>query len=76
MGYQTFYRRNDIVLDPFMELRTALIVANRMRKNLIGIDLVPEYSEMVKQQFRNALEITHAFGRYLWRVDCVSEIVT
>ena len=29
---------------------TTLIVANRMRRNSIGIDIVPEYCDMVKKQ--------------------------
>lgn len=45
-----FTKENDTVLDPFMGSGTTLIVANRMRRNSIGIDIVPEYCEMVKNQ--------------------------
>lgn len=45
-----FTQENDIVLDPFMGSGTTLIVANRMRRNSIGIDVVPEYCEMVRKQ--------------------------
>lgn len=45
-----FTKENDTVLDPFMGSGTTLIVANRMRRNSIGIDIVPEYCEMVKKQ--------------------------
>lgn len=31
---------------------TTLIVANRMQRHSIGIDIVPEYYEMVKQHFK------------------------
>jgi site-specific DNA-methyltransferase (adenine-specific)/site-specific DNA-methyltransferase (cytosine-N4-specific) len=47
-----FTKQNDTVLDPFMGSGTTLVVANRMRRNSIGIDIVPEYHEMVKQQLR------------------------
>lgn len=47
-----FTRENDTVLDPFMGSGTTLIVANRMRRNSIGIDIVPQYYEMVKQQLK------------------------
>lgn len=46
-----FTKTNDTVLDPFMGSGTTLIVANRMQRHSIGIDIVPEYYEMVKQQF-------------------------
>jgi len=49
-----FTKENDTVLDPFMGSGTTLIVANRMRRNSIGIDIVPEYYEMVKKQLKSA----------------------
>lgn len=47
-----FTKEEDLVLDPFMGSGTTLIVANRMRRNSIGIDIVPEYCDMVKKQLR------------------------
>ena len=47
-----FTKENDMVLDPFMGSGTTLIVANRMRRNSIGIDIVSEYYEMVKKQLK------------------------
>ena len=41
-----FTKEQGTVLDPFMGSGTTLIVANRMRRNSIGIDVVPEYCEM------------------------------
>ena len=49
-----FTKEQGTVLDPFMGSGTTLIVANRMKRNSIGIDVVPEYCEMVKQQLRPA----------------------
>ncbi|MCL2830581.1 MAG: site-specific DNA-methyltransferase [Betaproteobacteria bacterium] len=43
-----FTRENDMVLDPFMGSGTTLVVAKRMRRNSIGIDMVREYCEMVR----------------------------
>ncbi|MDR1584858.1 MAG: site-specific DNA-methyltransferase, partial [Prevotellaceae bacterium] len=47
-----FTQENDTVLDPFMGSGTTLTVANRMKRNSIGIDVVPEYYEMVRQQLK------------------------
>lgn len=47
-----FTKESDTVLDPFMGSGTTLSVANRMKRNSIGIDVVPEYYEMVKQQLQ------------------------
>lgn len=44
-----FTEENDTVLDPFMGSGTTLIVANRMRRNSIGIDTVASYCEMAEK---------------------------
>lgn len=44
-----FTKENDTVLDPFMGSGTAIIVSNRMNRNSIGIEIVPEYFEMVNK---------------------------
>ena len=48
-----FTKEYDTVLDPFMGSGTTLIVANRMKRNSIGIDIVPEYYKMVKKQLKH-----------------------
>ena len=45
-----FTKVSDTVLDPFMGSGTTNIVANKMRRNSIGIEILPEYYEMVKAQ--------------------------
>lgn len=45
-----FTREGDTVLDPFMGSGTTNIVADKMRRNSIGIELLPEYYEMVKSK--------------------------
>lgn len=47
-----FTKEKDLVLDPFMGSGTTLIVANRMKRNSIGIDIVSEYYNMVKEQLQ------------------------
>jgi len=47
-----FTKEQDTVLDPFMGSGTTLIVASRMKRHSIGIDVVPEYYEMVKEQLK------------------------
>ena len=46
-----FTQENDTVLDPFMGSGTTIEVANRMRRNSIGIEILPEYYEEVRRQF-------------------------
>ncbi|GHT25246.1 methyltransferase [Bacteroidia bacterium] len=46
-----FTQENDTVLDPFMGSGTTIEVANRMKRNSVGIEIVPEYYETVRQQF-------------------------
>ena len=45
-----FTRENDIVLDPFMGSGTTILVSNRMKRNSIGIEIMREYYEAVKEQ--------------------------
>lgn len=47
---QLFTKKYDTVLDPFMGSGTTVLVANRMGRNSIGIDIVPEYCAMVESQ--------------------------
>lgn len=45
-----FTKENDVVLDPFMGSGTTLFVSNRLKRNSIGIEIVPEYYNMVKEK--------------------------
>lgn len=47
-----FTKENDVVLDPFMGSGTTITVANRMKRNSIGVEIIPEYFNMVKSQFK------------------------
>jgi len=50
-----FTKEYDVVLDPFMGSGTTVFVANRMNRNAIGIDIVPEYCDMVKNKLQPRL---------------------
>ena len=52
---------DDTVLDPFMGSGTTVIVANRLGRNAIGIEIVPEYVEMVKEKL--ALPLFESNGK-------------
>ncbi|PIQ11496.1 MAG: site-specific DNA-methyltransferase [Ignavibacteriales bacterium CG18_big_fil_WC_8_21_14_2_50_31_20] len=45
-----FTKEFDTILDPFAGSGTTLFVAERMRRNSIGIEIIPEYYEMVKEK--------------------------
>lgn len=45
-----FTKEEDTVLDPFMGSGTTILVANKMKRHSIGIDIVSDYVEMVKEQ--------------------------
>ncbi|MBC7418885.1 MAG: site-specific DNA-methyltransferase [Pedobacter sp.] len=49
-----FTKENDTILDPFMGSGTTLHVANRMLRNSIGIEIMPEYYKLVKSQMTEA----------------------
>lgn len=48
-----FTKEKDTVLDPFMGSGTTLSVAQRMKRHSIGIDVMPEYYEMVKNKIKS-----------------------
>ncbi|MFQ3580574.1 MAG: site-specific DNA-methyltransferase [Chloracidobacterium sp.] len=47
-----FTKELDTVLDPFMGSGTTLIVANRLRRNAIGIEIMPQYFEIVQKHIK------------------------
>lgn len=60
-----FTRQEDIVLDPFMGSGTTNIVAQRMNRNSIGIEILPEYYEMVKKHVEpTKLVLLEPKGKY------------
>lgn len=51
-----FTKEHDVVLDPFMGSGTTVTVANRMKRNSIGIEIIPEYYDMVNKEL-NPVEL-------------------
>ena len=49
-----FTQPGDRVLDPFMGSGTTNLVAQRMGRHSIGIEIIPEYYEMVKMNFESS----------------------
>lgn len=47
---QLFTKRNDTVLDPFMGSGTTIFVSKRLRRNSVGIEIVPAYYERTKEK--------------------------
>lgn len=45
-----FTEEGDTVLDPFAGSGTTLIVAEKLRRNSIGIEIIPEYCQMIESQ--------------------------
>lgn len=57
-----FSAPGDIVLDPFMGSGTTVLVANRLNRKAVGIDLNPEYYEMVKSKFEHSQKSIFDYG--------------
>jgi len=47
-----FTKEFDTVLDPFVGSGTTLFVSNRMKRHSIGIEIMPEYYEMIKSKIQ------------------------
>jgi site-specific DNA-methyltransferase (adenine-specific) len=46
-------KENDIVLDPFLGSGTTAVVAQRLKRNYVGIEIHPEYVEYAKKRILN-----------------------
>ena len=51
-----FTNKNDIVLDPFVGSGTTTVVAKRLGRKYIGIDINKEYCEMAKKELNKFLQ--------------------
>ncbi|GJH40228.1 hypothetical protein RCZ04_07780 [Capnocytophaga sp. HP1101] len=57
-----FTKEGDTVLDPFAGSGTTLFVAERMGRNAIGIELMEEYYQMIKDQLEEPYQTMLRFG--------------
>jgi len=57
-----FTKEGDTVLDPFMGSGTTLIVAHKMIRNTVGIEIVPEYYYTVKEKMKDMEAEKHLFA--------------
>jgi len=54
-----FTKENDTVLDPFVGSGTTLFVAQKLNRNSIGIDIVPEYVEKIENGLEQNKKVTN-----------------
>jgi site-specific DNA-methyltransferase (adenine-specific)/site-specific DNA-methyltransferase (cytosine-N4-specific) len=47
-----FTKEGDMVLDPFAGSGTTLVVANRMKRHSIGIEIMKDYVNMIREQIK------------------------
>jgi len=47
-----YFKKNNWVLDPFMGSGTTIVVAEKLGRNCIGIEINPEYYNYVVQKFQ------------------------
>lgn len=59
-----FTKENDVVLDPFMGSGTTVIVANKMGRIGIGIEILEEYYLIASSQFNQAMFVYEKKGKY------------
>ena len=51
-----FTQENDVVLDPFLGSGTTCIVANRLNRNSIGIEMNEEYYQQIVNEIKNIIK--------------------
>ncbi|MDR1830144.1 MAG: site-specific DNA-methyltransferase [Candidatus Fibromonas sp.] len=59
-----FTKEGDTVLDPFAGSGTTLFVAEKMNRNSIGIEIMPEYVSLIKTQQQNQLTLFNPEAEY------------
>lgn len=57
-----FTKKYDTVLDPFLGSGTTVEVAQRMERNSIGIEIMPEYVEMVEAKIKTPVKSPSLFS--------------
>ena len=57
-----FTKQNDFILDPFVGSGTTLFVAHNMKRYSIGIEIMPEYVEIIKERLEKQTESEDVYG--------------
>jgi DNA modification methylase len=52
-----FTKKGDWVLDPFMGSGTTVRVAQRMKRNAVGIEILPEYYDLAKDSIKTIMKL-------------------
>jgi len=47
------FRRNDIILNPFCDDGTTYLVAKKLGRRFIGVDINEKYCKMVEERLKN-----------------------
>jgi DNA modification methylase len=55
-------KEGDIILDPFAGSGTTCVVAKKLGRNYIGIEINPEYVEMAKKRLERAVRGLGLYG--------------
>lgn len=61
-----FTKEEDTILDPFAGSGTTLFVANRMKRHSIGIEIIPEYVEIIQKKIQ-PLEFYLFESEVIWK---------
>jgi site-specific DNA-methyltransferase (adenine-specific)/site-specific DNA-methyltransferase (cytosine-N4-specific) len=59
-----FTKEGDVVLDPFMGSGTTVVVANKMGRTGIGIEIVNEYYQIASKQLNHSAFVFEPKGKY------------
>lgn len=59
-----FTQKYDTVLDPFLGSGTTVEVAQRMERNSIGIEIMPEYVKLAKEKIKTRFKSPTLFNRH------------
>lgn len=62
---EEYTTRGQRVLDPFAGYGTTLMVAERMKRHAIGVELLPERAELIRSRLRGAAEVINGDARDL-----------
>ncbi len=62
---EAYTRPGDVVLDPFAGFGTTLVVAERMGRTAVGVELLPERVELIRDRLGEHARVIHGDARRL-----------